>query len=102
MKRVAVVFVAILVLGLAPTFASAQGFLPGLPSFGSYLGGPASCGQSCDPGMPGPTFYVGWGTTVGRTGYGIGAENLRVAERALAQKCPARPSTSAGISAVRR
>jgi len=78
MKRVAVLFLGIVVLGLAPTVVAAQGYFPGLPSVGGFLGGPASCGASCDPGLPGPTFYVGWMWTDGPTGYGIGADTVGV------------------------
>jgi hypothetical protein len=78
MKRVAVLFLAILILGLVPTLASAQGFLPGLPSFGGLFSGPARCGDSYAPGLPGPTFYAGWGFSDRLTSFGVGAEGVGV------------------------
>jgi hypothetical protein len=79
MKRVAVLFLAILILGLAPTLASAMGFMPaGLPSFGGLFGGPARCGDSYAPGLPAPTFYVGWGFGDKRTSWGVGAEGVGI------------------------
>jgi len=60
MKRVAVLCVGVLLLALVPALVSAQGWLPGLPSFGGMLGGRASCGESLAPGLGPLIFYVGW------------------------------------------
>jgi hypothetical protein len=74
MRRVAALFVAILALGLAP--ALAQAFLPGLPSFGGFLGGPATCGEGFAPKIPGPTIHAGWMLKDRPTSFGIGAETV--------------------------
>ncbi|MBI4963749.1 MAG: hypothetical protein HY913_10785 [Desulfomonile tiedjei] len=63
-RRVAVLFVGILVLGLAPTLVSAQGTfgmgLPGFPSFSGLLGERLGCGQE-KTAFSSLKFYVGWG-----------------------------------------
>jgi hypothetical protein len=81
MKRVAVLFLGIVVLAMAPAIVSAQGLfgagLPGLPSMGGFFGGSSSCGDKA-LGFPGPTLYVGWGATDRPTAVGVGAEHLGV------------------------
>jgi hypothetical protein len=63
MKRVAVFCLIAVALALAPAAVNAQGFfgagLPGLPSFGGYLGGPAGCGEKVCPSSN-LEVYVGW------------------------------------------
>jgi hypothetical protein len=63
MKRIVILLLSVLALALTPTIGFSQGLfggIPGLPSFGGFLGGPGACGEkSCAP-APGPTFYVGW------------------------------------------
>jgi len=82
MKRVAVLVVGILVIGLAPALVSAQGLLgaglPGLPSMGGLMGGSGTCGEKV-AGFAAPTFYIGWGWNDPKTSYGAGAEALGVA-----------------------
>lgn len=79
MRRVVVVFVGILVLGLAPTLVPAQGLLPGLPALGGAYGGAASCGGRDACGFPGPTFYIGWQFASPTTSFALDAAHLGVA-----------------------
>lgn len=72
MKRVAILCVGILVLALVPAVVSAQGMLPGLPSFGGILGGRAACGEPTGPGLGPMVFYVGWQPGGSNTGFGAG------------------------------
>lgn len=81
MKRVAVLLLSIVVLGLAPALVSAQGLfgagLPGLPSMSGFLGGYSSCGEKA-LGFPGPTLYVGWGVADRPTEFGAGAGGIGI------------------------
>jgi hypothetical protein len=82
MKRVAVLCVGILVLAFVPAVVSAQGFLPGLPAFGGFLGGPYTCGEKPFPRVGAPVLYVGWmegprGTSFGADTDGLGLGGLR-------------------------
>lgn len=72
MKRVAILCVGILVLALVPAVVSAQGILPGLPSFGGILGGRATCGEPAGPGFGPLVFYVGWQPAGKNVGFGAG------------------------------
>jgi hypothetical protein len=75
MKRVAVLSVGILVLAFIPAVVSAQGFLPGLPSFGGIYGGGASCGEPPCPGLGPLVGYVGWMPAENRNvGFGVGGD----------------------------
>lgn len=78
MRRVVVVFVGILVLGLAPTLVPAQGLLPGLPALGGTYGGAASCGGNDACGFPGPTFYIGWQLSTPNTSFALDAAHLGI------------------------
>lgn len=81
MKRVAVLVLGILVIGLAPALVSAQGLLgaglPGLPSLGGFLGSKGACEDKA-VGPAGPTFYLGYGWNAPRTGFSAGAEHQGV------------------------
>lgn len=84
MKRFAILAFVAMGLALAPVAVNAQGLfsgLPGLPSFGGYLGGPSGCGEKLGPGSN-LEAYVGWmedreGTTISAdtTGISIGGVN---------------------------
>jgi len=87
MKRVAVLLLVASVFALAPSAINAQGLfsgLPGLPSFGGFLGGQSGCGEKLGPGSS-LEAYVGWmedreGTTITADTTGItvaGANSLR-------------------------
>jgi hypothetical protein len=72
MKRVAVLCVGILVLALVPAAVFAQGWLPGLPSFGGVFGSKAGCGETLSPGLGPLVGYVGWTPGSRNTGFGVG------------------------------
>jgi hypothetical protein len=78
MKRFAILALVAMALALAPAALNAQGLfsgLPGLPSFGGYLGGSSGCGEKLSPSSN-LEFYVGWmedreGTTISADTTGI-------------------------------
>jgi len=82
MKRVAVLLLGVLIIGLAPGLVSAQGLLgaglPGLPSMGGFFGSYKGCGDGA-PLFPAPTLYVGYGASDRPTEFGGGASALGVA-----------------------
>jgi hypothetical protein len=73
MKRVAVLWVGILVLALVPGVVSAQGLLPGLPSFGGVFANRAGCGETPSTGVGPLVGYVGWMPSTGPdVSFGVG------------------------------
>ena len=87
MKRVAVLFVAVLVLGLAPTVGSAQGLstdgfqgLPlfsGLSAFGGILGGPSVAARGEGPFPKGITeCYLGYMEHRNGTGFDLATKSI--------------------------
>lgn len=73
MKRVAVLWVGVLVLALVPGLVSAQGWLPGLPSFGGVFGNRAGCGETAGLGFGPLVGYVGWMPSEGPdVSFGVG------------------------------
>jgi hypothetical protein len=76
MKRVAVLWVGILLLALVPGVVSAQGWLPGLPSFGGVFGNRTGCGEPAGPGFGPLVGYVGWMEGPRGTGFGADTDTL--------------------------